>query len=147
RTYMLNSRAIGWVAPAALVIVFILLFFSWIGMYPNGISAVTQNGWGVAFGSAALDDGWKANNKGMLDYLTKDGPHASVPLVFFALVLLLALVVAIGGLLVHLKIVPVALPPSVEQFWSFRPLAVAGLSLLALVFLVLQVFGSFPLEE
>jgi hypothetical protein len=147
RTYTFNPRTLGWVAPAALVVVFILLFLPWIGMYPNGISAVTQTGWGTAFGSAFIDDVWKANNKDMLDYLTKDGPSSSVPLVLFVLIFLVALIAAVGGTLVQLKIVPVALPPTVEPYWSFRPLAVAGLSLLALVFLLLQVFGNFPLEE
>jgi len=146
RSYTLNPRVVPWIAPLSLLVVFVLLFFSWVGMYPSGIGVVTQSGWQVAFNGYDMNEVWKSNNKDAMEYLTKEGPGVSITAVFFLLVVLPGLMLALGTTLVHLKMIPVELPPSVMGFWSFRPLGIAALSLAGLVFVILTLVAGFPIE-
>ena len=132
----------------ALLLAFVLTlpFFNWVGMYPSGIPALTQSGFGMAFNSYDINEVWKANYKKYLEPVTKDGPGIGLPSIFYVLVLIPAFLVALGGAIVHLKMVPVQLPPSVEPFMGYRPLLIVGLAGLALVLLVLQLIVGLPLE-
>jgi len=158
RSYSINPRALTWLAPACLVLVFVLTFFNWVGMYPGGVAGLTQNAWGAAFNSQSKDEVFNKNVKKMVDdggsttkelkFLTEDGPgEVAAWMIVFVLVLVLAVIVAVGGALTHLKMVPVQLPPSAEPLLSFRPLIVAGLSFLLLMFVVVQLLAGFPLEN
>jgi hypothetical protein len=150
RSYTFSPRVIPWIAPLAMLIVFIALFFPWVGVYPGGIGAVTQNGWNAAFGGYSESTIW---NK----YYVKDEPEdlkippkdlgAGVLLVFCILFLLPGLVVALIATLMHQRLIPVELPPSLTNYWSYRPLLVTLLGLGALVFLILQLASGFPLEN
>jgi hypothetical protein len=146
RSYTLSSRVVSWIAPLCLIGIFVLLFFSWIGMYPAGVGVVTQSGWNAAFGGYGQpSEVWMDANRDEMDFLKNLG--VSLWLVLFLLVLLPALVVALGTTLIHARLVPVELPPSLAQYWSFRPLLVSLLCLGGLVFLVLQLVSSFRIEE
>src|SRR5437660_1535662 len=46
----LHRDAAHWLAPAALVLVFILTFFTWVAVAPNGTRIYTQNAWQAAGG-------------------------------------------------------------------------------------------------
>ena len=45
-----NEKILQWVTPAALLLVFILQFFPWIGVYAGSVPLTTQGAWGAAFG-------------------------------------------------------------------------------------------------
>jgi hypothetical protein len=149
RSYVLNGRVLTWVAPVSLLLVFVLAlpFFSWVGMYPARESALTQSGFGVAFNSYDIMEVWKANYKTLLDPITKDGPGVGLPTIFFILLLIPTLLVALAGAMIHLKLVPVQLPPSVEPFLGYRPLLIVGLAGLCLLLLILQMAVDLPLEN
>ncbi len=147
RSYTVNPRVLAWLTPVCLVLVFILMFFTWVGMFPNGFDAVTQSGWQVAFNGYSIDEVYKANNSDALNYLTKDGPGVAALLIIFVLLLIPTLIIAVAGALIHLKVVPVQLPPAAEPFWAYRPLLVAGLCLALLIFLILQLFSGLPIED
>lgn len=144
RSYTLSPRILPWLAPLCLIGIFVLLFLPWVGMYPAGIGAVTQSGWNAAFGGYSDNEVWRDANREDLDYLKN--LKLSLMLVFYLLILLPTLVIAIGSTMVHLRMVPVELPPSLASSWSYRPMLVALLCLVGLVFLILQLVMGFSLE-
>ncbi len=145
RSFVLSPKVLPWVAPVSLLIVFVLLFFTWVGMYPSGEAVVWQSGWSVAFGGYETDKVWDKYFPDDIAFL-KDMP-AAVLTVFFLLMLLPTMVLALGTVLIHRKMVPVELPPSMTQYWQFRPLLIAGMTFIAFLFLALQMLSGFPLES
>lgn len=157
RGLSVNPRIIPWLAPLSLLCIFILLFFSWVGMYPGGIGVVTQTGWGSAFGSANRDDGWyKYSTDTRAKYwekyygsdvepLTK--PGVSILLIFFILILLPAVLASLISVAISAKLIPIAVPPPLQAFWPMRSLFVGGLALATLIFLLFELFYGFPLEH
>jgi hypothetical protein len=146
RSYTLNPRVLAWLTPLSLVAVFLLMFFSWIGMYPSGYGGVTQSGWGVAFDVPVVDPTWKTINSKDAEEIEK-GVGVSAFVIFFALLLIPTLLLSVVTTLMHLKVAPLPVPPALETFWPWRPLAIAALTLIAFIFLMLQVVSSFPLES
>src|SRR5262245_34710544 len=57
----LNPRVVQWIAPAALLLVFLLqILFSWVGMFPGGYPAATQGAWSSTLGyTAYIDPLWQ----------------------------------------------------------------------------------------
>jgi hypothetical protein len=152
RSFTVSPRVIPWVAPLAMLIIFVGLFFNWLGMYPGGIGVVTQNGWNVAFGGYS-EEGKNIWNK---YYVEKEKEDLRIPpkelgsglfLIFAILFLLFGLVIGLLATMMHQRLLPVELPPSLTNYWSYRPLLVALLALGALVFLILQLTSGFPLED
>src|SRR5262249_48551463 len=137
-----SPRVLEWVAPAALVLVFVLLFFSWVGIYPGGVPALTQTAWQAAFGSYSADPD--------VEHLTPikeepDKPGASVLMIFYVLLFLPVLVLTVGCL--ALNFVKVKLPPAVEQLLPWRRGIVAAANLFLFIFLGLQLALGFSLES
>ena len=118
-----SPRVLPWIAVAALVIVFILTFFSWDGYYPGSIPVATQNAWQAAFGSAS----YAANGL----------------LIVFILLFLIALLAA--ALAAALEILPIRLPAALERFRPWRWAIVSGITLLAFLFFILQLLSGMSL--
>jgi hypothetical protein len=139
----LNPQVLMWVPAVALFLIFMLTFFNWVGMYPGGVSAVTQSAWQAAFGSYTLDPVYA----GDLDKFdkAKDEPGWSVLTLFYLLSFLPVFLVTVAVLAAtQLKI---QLPPQIQQIWQWRYLIVAALTLIPLFFLLLQGLAGFPLES
>jgi hypothetical protein len=139
----LNPQVLPWIPAGALFLVFVLTFFTWVGMYPGGVGVVTQNAWQAMFGSVSADPIYESD----LNRFDKalDGPSFSF-LTFFYLITFL------GVFLVTVAVVAVTqlklqLPPQVKSQWQWRFLIIAGLSLIPLFFLLLQGLAGFPLES
>ena len=147
RTFSLsiNPRILPWIAPGAVVAIFFLMFFPWVGMYPNGTTVARQRGWQTFYGGYYVDEVWQKK-------VAQIGPDESLswsnPLMFFyVLVLLLAVAVTVGATLIHLQLVPIRLPVVVEQYWRWRPLIVGGVILFGFLILALQLLINFSLES
>jgi hypothetical protein len=87
RSWQVNPRVVPWVAPAAFLVLFALLFFPWVGMYPAGLWACDQSAWGAAFG-------WLGDCDPIWEGLTglegeRAQPEASTWLLLYVLLLLL----------------------------------------------------------
>jgi hypothetical protein len=142
----LSPRVLPWIAVAALVIVFILTFFSWAGYYPGGISVATQNAWQAAFGSYSYDHDL-AKVPPLSNAEGKDQIQAGANglLIVFIFIFLIALLAAIFAAAV--RVMPVVLPAAVERlrpwFWAI----VAAVTALAFLFLVLQLLSGFSLSN
>jgi hypothetical protein len=147
-----DPAILKWVPLGALVLIFFLQMFAWVGVYPGGNAAYTQGAWGAAFGTGAEVKPYSSQVKieSEADQSDRKGPPPNSPmfspLLFFYLIpffyLTLALAVAIA-VLPHLK---VALPPAVEQLMPWRWAILAGLNAVLLLFLLLQMLLGFSLE-
>lgn len=145
RSYVLKPTVLAWLPAVALLLVFLLMFFSWIGMYPAGNPVVTQSGWFAAFGGK--DYPVDVYQKTFPDEVKAIDEVGAAPLlVIFILLFLPTLLLAVAGAAVDAKLVPVALPAAVEQFWPWRQLVVAALMLMLFGLVFLQSASSFPLE-
>ncbi len=143
RTLWLSPRVVPWIAPVCLFLLFVLLFFPWLGMYPGGVQVYTQTGWGVAFGGFWSNPVWEKVNSLASE---KNPPGVSVPMIFYVLVLLL-LGLPVAVISVLMNVAPQTLPPAVQRFKPWRLTGVAGIVLLTTVFLVLQLLLGFSLEN
>jgi hypothetical protein len=103
----ISPRVVPWIAPVALGVVFLFLFFPW---NVPADSADTQSGWGKVFSSPLL--------------------------IFYFLIYLISLALAIGSLLLTLKVVPI--PPQIAHLLPWQACIVAGA--VAFAFLLLY-FG------
>jgi hypothetical protein len=155
RSFALSPRLVPLVAPLSLLLVFVLLFFSWAGLYPTGTGIITQSGWDAAFGGATINPDWdlystkekKWNAYFGTDVTSLKSPGISVLMLFFILVLLAALVAALASTGISLNLIPVKPPAGMETLWGYRSLLVAGLALLSFVLLALLSLAGLPLQD
>jgi hypothetical protein len=145
-TVWFSPKVIEWVAPVAVVLVFLFQIFSpWLGIYLGGLPAVTQSAWGAAFGSYTAD--------GELEDQTPVKEDAGKPgvnwLMIFYLLPFVFIVLPVTVGCVVLKFVNVKLPPAVEQLMPWRWGIVAAANLFVFLFLALQLLPGvgFSLES
>jgi hypothetical protein len=99
----ISPRVVPWIAPMALTLVFFLLFFPWRSVPSTVVSLIpgepeSQIGWAKLFSSALL--------------------------VFYFLIYLLALAMAVGSLLLSLKVVPC--PPQIQHLLPWKAVIIAA---------------------
>jgi hypothetical protein len=154
----ISDTVLRWVVPACLVLIFVFSLFPWVGIFPGGVPALTQNAWSAAFAGSGSEDldlrklYRRASSEGSAksdkekdrgsDWSPGWSPLLLLYLLpFFLVTLLLAIAVAV------LPLVKVQLPPQVEQFLPWQWAALAGLNAVLLLFLVLQMLLGFGLEN
>jgi hypothetical protein len=145
----------------ALLIIFVLQFFTWVEVAPGGVPAVTQSAWGAAFGAWTQDP----DMKGIFEIKTEEqvrkaneklpegkkkevsnAPGLSWLTVFYLLpFFLLTLIVTLA--VAALPFIKAPLPPQVQQLLPWRWAIVAGLNAVLLLFLGLQLLLNFSLES
>jgi hypothetical protein len=136
-TLQLKPHWLPYIPAGALLIVFFLTFFSWVGAYPNGLPVYTQNAWQAAFNSVSSDYD--------SEVLNGVKPGVSVITLFWILIFLLLLALSIAVVLVpHLAI---KLPPAIKRHWDSRMIVICGVSLLLLFFMIVLDLTRFPLED
>jgi hypothetical protein len=139
----LSPKVLPWIAPVCLLLVFILQFFDWAGVYPGGVPFVTQNAWQAAFGLHSLDGDMKRYARFLED--DKYKPGASVLTIFYLLLFFPVLVVTAAS--VAIGLFPLKLPPGVEKLLPWRWGIVAAANLILFFFLGLQVSMGFSLDS
>ena len=142
-TLWFSPRVLPWIAPVCLLLVFFLLFFNWVGVYPGGEPAVTQNAWQAAFGLDTVDGDLKKYATFLDDNKYKSG--ASVLTIFYLLLFFPVLAVTIASVVITM--IHVKLPPSVEKILPWRWGIVAAVNLVLFLFLGLQVLLGFSLDS
>jgi hypothetical protein len=150
-TIWFSPKILQYVAPVAVLLVFVLTFFPWVGFYPGGVADAWQNAWQAAFpffgyGSdpdvvVAVPPFPKYTEK---DVEKSTEPGYNVLLIFYLLILIPTFLIALGCL--ALRFVPPAkLPPAAHPILPWRWGLVAGLNLILLLFLILQLVLGFSL--
>lgn len=130
----LEPQVIRWIPAGALFLAFVLTFFPWNGMFPGGHSAYTQNAWTALFGMVSKDE--VAEDVLKIGADLDNRCKSSLWLLPYLLLLLPAILLAVAGPVVQLT--KFKLPEGLEKFWQFRPLALGGLVILLLLFLLAQ---------
>jgi hypothetical protein len=137
----LSPKVLPWIAPVCLLLVFVLQFFDWVGLYPGGVPAATQNAWQAAFGSITKDGDLP------LPALQKEkgNPGISALTIFYLLLFFPVLVVTVASVVIGM--IPLKLPPAVEKLLPWRWGIVAAVNLILFLFLGLQVLLGFSLDS
>ncbi len=143
RTLCFSPKVLPWIAPACLLLVFVLQFFNWVGLYPGGVPADTQNAWQAAFGLYTPDPDVEPLLPALKD---KDSqPGVSILTVFYLLLFFPVLAVTVASVVITM--IHVKLPPAVEKILPWRWGIVAAANLVLLLFLGLQVLLGFSLDS
>jgi hypothetical protein len=123
-TIWISPRVVTWIAPGALAVLFVMMFFPWVGAYKEITDAapMTQTGWGTAFGRQ-----WTV--AGLLHVLA----------------LLLTMILAATEVAVPLA--GLMLPSWAEKVWPYRSALVTAAALIAFLLLATQVLSGFGLEQ
>jgi hypothetical protein len=118
----LNPKVLPFIAPAALFLIFVTLFFTWVQTF-DVKDWYTQTGWGTGFGD--YGSGWG---------------------IVYILFLFPAFFVAVASAVV--PFLPIKFPPQVEKLLPWRPAVVAGVILFVFLFLLVQIWPfGFGLEN
>ncbi len=141
-TVWFSPKVLAWLAPACLLLVFVLQIFDWVGLYPGGVRAMSGNAWYAAFGLYDVDGDLKQEVPFIAD--EKQKPGWSILTVFYLLLFFPVLVVTIAS--VAITMIQVKLPPQVEQLLPWRWGIVAAVNLILFLFLALQVLLGFSLD-
>jgi hypothetical protein len=141
-TAWLSPKVLPWVAPVCLLLVFVLQFFDWVGLYPGGVPAATQNAWQAAFGGISKDG--DLPQKALQG--EKGSPGPSVLTIFYLLLFWIpVLPVTIASVVIDR--IPLKLPPAVEKLLPWRWGIVAAVNLVLFLFLGLQALLGFSLDS
>jgi hypothetical protein len=148
-TVWFSPKYLQYVAPVAVFLVFILTFFPWVGVYPGRVADAWQNAWQATVGGYSIDPDVVVAAPPFPKYTDKSGEHSTEPgynvlLIFYLILLIPTLVIAIGC--AALPFLPsLKLPPTADPILPWRWGVVAGLNLILLLFLVLQIVLGFSL--
>jgi hypothetical protein len=143
----LHPRALRLIAPVCLVLVFILSFFPWVGIYFGGYGVITQNAWGAAFGGYSIDDVFADRNDWEKKTPADQKPGADVVMILFILLgLIPGVVVGLGAVALPRLQREFNLPPGVAAIEPWRWLIVAGVASAAILFLLIQSVSQFSIE-
>lgn len=139
----LRPHLLPWIAPVCLLLVFLLQFPDWDGLYPGGEPAVTGNAWYSAFGTYTVDGDLKT----LVHFLDDDKhkPGASILTLFYLILFFPALIVTVGSVVVPM--VAIKLPPQVKKLMPWRWAIVAAANLVLFLFLSFQLLLGFSLDS
>jgi hypothetical protein len=132
-----------WLAPAALVVVFVLTFFTWVAIAPNGNRIYTQNAWQAAGGGFSTDLGGEAVMVAETDL--RANSHWNPWLMFFLILLIPTVPLAIADRVLARN--PAMIPEVIRPAWPYRQLIIAGLCAVLLLFLIAPLTFGFGLES
>jgi hypothetical protein len=144
-TVWFSPRILQWVPAAAVVLVFFLQFFSWLGYYPGEVACDTQSAYGAAFGYLSYEDAELKNESPFRnDAAPAAAPRVSFFTLFYWLLFIPTLVITVG--VAVLPFVQVKLPPAVENLLPWRWGIIALLNVVLFFFLILQLLLNFSFE-
>jgi hypothetical protein len=149
----LSPKVLPWIAPVCLVLVFLLLFPSWVGVYLGNTPMVWASAWGAAFAGGEADPDLKDMPiVGKTLTLNPEKPKANpfaaasfLGIIYILLFLLIALPVTLASVI--LERIHVKLPPGIQMAMPWRWGIVAAANLVLLLFLVLQLAVGFGMES
>jgi hypothetical protein len=154
----ISPKVLMYVPAPALFLVFIMTFLPWVGIYPGGVYLHSQNAYFICFGLHSTDSDigekggslFEGEGGGGIGFFgggreKPDKPGFSVLMLFFLLAFYPALLLAIAAL--ALTFFGAQLPPQVRALLKWRWAVVAGIVLIALGFLGLQLLFGFNMEQ
>jgi hypothetical protein len=143
-TCTLHRDAVRWVAPVAMLLLFISSFFTWLAAAPNGTKIYTQSGWQAMYGSLTTADVVGDDVMQKEEALKKAG-SVNGWLVLYFILLIWGTILTVGSLVVDLMGLP--LPDIFKSIWPHRNVLIAGVAALMLICLVAPMLSGFGLES
>jgi hypothetical protein len=143
RSLALRRDWCEWLLPACLTLIFLLTFFKWVGLYPAGYAAYTQNAWQALFAGLSVDpvsEKFLGHEKSINDRL-----HASWWLLPYLILVVFAFVLTWGERVA--KLMRWKVPPMMQAMGKMRPALLAACAGLTLVLIVIQCVSGFSLEK
>jgi hypothetical protein len=143
RSLVLDVNTIEWLPLSFLALTFLLTFASWVGMYPAGYSAYSQNAWQALFADFSTDP--VSNEVFEQEENLEKHIRSNWMMLFYLLTLIASLALAAG-----IQILPRVvwmLPKWAEAFWPYRIIALTCLIGLGVLLLLIQLSVGFGLES
>lgn len=139
----LPRELVYWTAPIALLIAFILTFFTWVAIAPNGTRVYTQNAWQAIGGSFTAD----ATGEGVMNFETdlKAQEYWNLWLLFYIILLIPTTLLAFADRVLSHK--PNSVPDILSGVWPHRHLALIALCVILLLLLVVPLTSGFGLQK
>lgn len=139
----LPTQTLIWGPTACLTLALLLTFFSWVGVYPAGYAAYTQNGWQALFGMVSVDP--VAEKTLGLRSMLQEKVRWSWPMLPYLLFLMGATIVAWAVQL--LPRLQGGVPPVLAAIWPYRLGILVTFAVLAMLMLVIQLGVGLGLEN
>ncbi len=148
RAYAVHLRPdiVAWVAPVALGLIVLLLFFPWVGVYPSGYGVYRQTAFQAIVGSFSTDpvgDPVFGKQQEIADHT----PANWFLMPLYILLVLAGLALSVVAILSKSQRRPLTLPPALERIWPWRTALVGALGAAALLILLLLLLSGLSLEN
>lgn len=143
RGITLRPEILPWIPAIALTLALILSMFRWVGSYPAGYPAYTQNAWQALFGDFSKDA--VAEDEFKLETKIKEKIKMNWWLLPYLPLLLAGVVIAWAGPAMNLIKFP--LPPVVLKIWPYRPVLLAAVAVFTLMIISAQWANGFGIEK
>jgi hypothetical protein len=143
-TWTLRKDIVRWLAPVALFLAFVLSFFTWLAVAPNGRAIYTQNGWQAMTGGVQKVDfaGEEVLRK---EQALRDAGGMNAWLLLYLILLILAMLLAIADLVISLM--DLIVPDAFRTIWPHRGLILVAVTALLLLSLLAPMMSGFGLES
>jgi hypothetical protein len=138
----ISPQVVPWIAPVAMAIVFLLFFFTWTGLYPGGYSLFTQRGYQTIWGGVGPNE---IADKALGGHKPFEDAGGNWLMLLYFLLVITALVLASAPIV--LQRTEWKLPRNLQELWPWRLAALAGVTGVALLFLFIQLWAGFGLEN
>ena len=143
RSLTLRPRALPPIITVLVIVLFLLFFFPWTGVFPGGYGVYTQSGLYTMFGSRSTDEvGVEALGDRAIDSNTIG---ANWLMIFYFLLMLAALVLTLAPFVVTQG--TLKLPPALQRIWPWRLGLLGAALVLAFLILLLQTTIGFGIER
>jgi hypothetical protein len=144
-SFGIQHRIIVWVPAVCLTLAFFFSFFKWVGLFPGGYTAYSQNAWQALFANFSSDPVCEQVLK--LEQTINKQIRTSWWLFPYLLALFPAVVLTWFGHVVTRYNLLDRLPPLIRQVWHLRTQVLVGLTAFTLAMLLLQTWADFGLAN
>ena len=144
-SFTLQLRVLVWVPAICLTLAFCLTFFKWVGLFPGGYTAYSQNAWQALLGNFSSDPVCEPVLK--LEQKIDKQIRTSWWLLPYLLMLFPAVLLTwFGHIVTRYRLVD-RLPGFIRQVWPYRTQVLVALTAGTLITLLLQSWAGFGLQN
>ncbi len=142
-TIWISPRVVSWIAPVALFLVLVLMFFPWTGVYPGGYAVYKQSALQMIWGGYSVDP--VGEHVVGMENAIHGAIHANWLVAFYFLFILAALVLAATPLVQARTSYP--LPRAFQKLLPWHAVLVVIATLLAFLILARFLVGGSDFEK
>jgi hypothetical protein len=144
-SFPIKLTVLQWIPAICMTLAFFLTFFTWVGLFPGGYTAYSQNAWQALFGNFSSDSVCEPVLQ--LEKTINEQIRTSWWLFFYLLSLFPAVILTWAGQIVTRYQLESRLPQVIRQYWKYRTQILIGLAGFTLATLLLQTMVGFGLQN